>query len=124
MRIGSLVCFLILMLSGCYYDSQEYLFPGINNSCDTSTVTFSGSVQPILNDHCYACHSNTTAASYGGNVKLENYADVVIQADNGNLIGSINHVDGLLPMPQGAAKLDDCTISIIQIWVTAGTPDN
>jgi hypothetical protein len=124
MRVGITVLFFVFLLAGCYYDSKEYLFPEINSTCDTSSITYSGSVRPILGDHCYTCHSNTSAGNFGGNIKLENYADVVIQADNGKLLGTISHQSGYFPMPQGAAKLDDCSISIIRIWIQSGTPDN
>jgi hypothetical protein len=124
MRVGTIVLFLAILFTGCYYDSKEYLFPEINTTCDTSAVTYSGSVQPILGDHCNTCHSNSNAGNFGGNIRLENYADVVIQADNGKLLGAISHQSGYFPMPQGAAKLDDCTISIIRIWIQSGSPDN
>jgi hypothetical protein len=124
MRAGIFVIFFLLLLTGCYYDSKEYLFPVINTTCDTSSVTFSGSVQPILSDHCYACHSNSAASFFGSNIKLENYADVVIQADNGKLVGSISHQGGYFPMPKDAAMLDDCTIATVRIWVQSGSPDN
>jgi hypothetical protein len=123
MRAGSCIIFIIFLFSGCYYDSQEYLFPTINTTCDTSNVTFSGSVQPILNNHCFGCHSNTTFGN-GGNIKLEDYGDVVTHADR--LVGSLLHQSGYSPMPKplGTPKLDDCTISVISIWVTTGTPQN
>ena len=124
MRAGLSSLFLLLLITSCYYDSKEYLFPTINSTCDTTNITFSGSVQPILSDHCYTCHSTSTAGNFGGSIKLENYADVVIQADNGKLLGSVSHASGYFPMPQGAAMLDDCTISVIRIWVQSGSPDN
>jgi hypothetical protein len=114
----------ILAVSTCYYDSEEYLFPQTGNQCDTVNVTYAGSVVPIMQNHCLSCHSNAVAASFGGNIKLEVYADVKIQADNHKLLGAVAHENGYSPMPNGAPKLEDCKISTIRIWVNAGAPNN
>jgi len=120
--------FLILLLcffaTGCYYDSEEYLFPNINITCDTTAVTYSGSVQPVLDQYCYRCHSNANAPVSGNNIALEDYGDVVTCAEDGSLFGSISHESGFSPMPKGGGKLDDCTITIIGTWINAGSPDN
>jgi hypothetical protein len=123
MRVIASIIFITSLFTCCFYDSQEYLFPDIDTACDTANVTFSGSVQPILNDHCYACHSNTTYTA-GNGIKLEDYADVVSQADR--LLGALNHEAGYtaMPDPPGTPKLDNCLITVIDIWVTAGTPEN
>jgi hypothetical protein len=113
----------VFLLSTCYYDSEEYLFPRTDNSCDTTQVTFALSVKPILQNSCYPCHSNSTS-SLGGNIKLEDYADVSFHASNGHLLGTISHSPGFVPMPQGAAKLEECKIIIIQKWIESGFPNN
>jgi hypothetical protein len=114
----------VLIAASCYYDSEEFLYPEINNSCDISNITFSGSVSPILSQYCFSCHSNNTASAYGGNIKLEDYADVKTHAEDGKLLGAIQHSPGYSPMPKGAGKLNDCKISIFQIWIENGVPDN
>jgi len=108
----------------CYYDSEEYLFPTLNSQCDTLNVTFSGSITPILMNKCMACHSNNTAASFGGNIRLEDYADVKARADDQRLYGSIAHEQGYSPMPQGSPRLSDCNIATFRIWIFSGAPNN
>lgn len=116
---------MIFMLAwSCYYDNEEFLYPKLSNSCDTGNVTFSSSVIPVLQQYCYTCHSNSNAASFGGNIKLEDYADVKILADNGQLYGTIAHLQGYSPMPKGGSQLDDCDISIIKSWVDSDSPNN
>ncbi len=116
---------MIFMLAwSCYYDNEEFLYPKLSDSCDTSNVTFSSSVMPVLQQYCYTCHSNSNAASFGGNIRLEDYADVKISAGNGQLYGTIAHLPGYSPMPKGGSKLDDCDISIIKSWIDSGAPDN
>ena len=108
----------------CYYDSEEYLFPTLSTSCDTTNVTFSNQVTSILGNRCLSCHSNSTAAAFGGNIRLEDYADVKARADDQRLLGSINHDPGYSPMPMGSSKLDGCSLSTIRAWINAGAPNN
>lgn len=124
MRVLIFSSFVLLTAWGCYYDSKEYLFPEINTSCDTTQITFTGSVKPILQQYCFSCHSNNTAPSYGGNIKLEDYGDVKLRVDNGSLLGTISHAGGYSPMPKGASKLGDCPVNVVQKWIEAGNPNN
>jgi hypothetical protein len=121
--ISSLVLMLITV-SSCYYDSEEYLYPQTSNQCDTTNVTYANSVVPVLQNYCLSCHSNSTAASFGGNIKLEDYPDVKARADDHRLLGSVAHESGYSPMPSGAPQLDNCKITTIRIWVNAGAPNN
>jgi len=114
------VLFILIVVSECYYDSEEYLYPRF---CDTTNITFAQSVKPILQDHCYFCHSNSTFSN-GGGIRLEDYADVKTKADDGSLLGSITHTTGFSAMPMGTGKLEDCKITFIQTWIGAGSPDN
>jgi uncharacterized membrane protein len=115
---------LLMLAAACYYDNEEYLYPSVQQagSCDTSQVTFSGTISPILQNNCWACHANTTAGSFGNNIKLQDYADVKnhIQA----VAGSINHDGNYSPMPKNGNRLDDCLIRKVEIWMEQGTPDN
>lgn len=110
--------------TGCYYDNAERLYPQVSTGCDLSNVTFSGSVVPILQASCLTCHSNSAAAYSGGGIKLQNYADVQTLANNGKLMGGVNHATGYSAMPLGGGKLTDCEISTLQTWIDAGTLNN
>jgi hypothetical protein len=119
-----LVVLLIGFMAGCYYDSEEYLFPQISTQCDTVNFTFSNAVNPILQNNCLACHGNNSAGAYGGNIKLEKYDDVKARVDDHRLIGSIAHEAGYFPMPMGASKLDNCKITTVKKWADSGAPNN
>lgn len=103
----------------CYYDNVEALYPTLNNSCDTTHVTFSGTIVPILRNNCYSCHSNANA-SFGAGIHLEGYADVV--ANSAKLIVSIKQT-GAKPMPPNG-KLRDCSIIQFDIWIRNGMLNN
>ena len=109
-----------LLLHACYYDSVQELYPN-TEVCDTTNVTFSSDVWPVINTNCTACHSG---AAPSGNIRLSNYDEIVIQANNGNLIGAITHAQGYSRMPKGGNQLPSCDITHIKVWINAGTPDN
>jgi hypothetical protein len=121
---GFLFLFIILLMSSCYYDSKELLYPQTNYNCDTTNVTYSSSVVPVLEQYCLGCHNNTSASSLGGNLKLENYPDVKIRVDDGSLLGAIRQESGYSAMPKGASKIDNCKITIIEKWVESGAANN
>lgn len=122
---GTLLIIFVLSFSRCYYDSEEYLYPSLNTSCDTSgVVTYSGTITNILSQNCYSCHSNSNAAAYGRNVKLENYADVKSRVDDGSLYGSIIHDPKYIPMPYNGGTINSCSILLLKKWIDAQAPNN
>lgn len=94
-----------------------------NAGCDTTNVTFSGVIMPLISFKCEGCHSGSTPQ---GNVALTNYNQVKATVTDGTLLGSIEHISGYKPMPYpaGSYKMPDCEIRSIQIWVENGAPNN
>ena len=118
----ALTLLLLSSLGGCYYDKEEILYPAGN--CDTTNVTYSGTVSGIMNANCNVCHSTASANANGGGIQLDSYTKLKVYVDNGRLMGSINHAGGFSPMPKNATKLNSCDISKIQAWVNKGAPNN
>lgn len=115
-------CIFSIFFVSCYYDNEEALYPALNTSCDTTNVTFSGTIVSLLNNSCYSCHSNSTAASFGNNVRLQNYADVQTRAVS--IAGSIKHTGSYSPMPKNGGQIKTCSIIQFDIWVRIGMPNN
>lgn len=109
----------IVSNSSCYYDKEEILYP--QSACDTATVTYSGSVVPVLLSNCTSCHGGNAPS---GSISLTTYADVKAQADNGKLWGAVSHASGFSPMPKNASKLTACSLAKIKKWIDAGAPNN
>lgn len=111
---------LLAFFYGCYNDNAEDLYPS-TTGCDTSSVTYAGTVKPIMDASCATsgCHQGVSPTGYD----LSTYAGVLAVAQNGELVESIEQT-GSNPMPQGAAKLDDCAIAKIRTWVNNGAPNN
>ena len=110
----------IALLSGCYYDNEEYLY-GDQNACNPVNVSYGAEVAPILETNCLACHSGAGAS---GGIALDTYDQVMVYVDSGQLMCSISHGDGCSPMPQNAAQLLPCSIQTIDQWIGEGSPDN
>ena len=119
-----LLIFLFLWANSCYYDNGETLYPELNSTCDLTSVTFTGSVKPILADNCLMCHSTASAGASGGGVKLENFSDVSIYVSNNKLYGSILQFSGFSPMPKGGNKLGSCALQTIKKWIDNGALNN
>lgn len=116
-----LIFSLITLLSqSCYYDKAYVLSPGVE-PCDTTSFTYAGEVKPILLQYCMDCHSTENQSA---GVILDTYAGTKIIANNGKLLGVINHQSGFPPMPKDSPQLDPCTIRIIELWVEDGALDN
>lgn len=90
-------------------------------SCDTTNVTYSGSVKPILNAYCNGCHAGSVPQ---GDINLTTYNEVKAQVNSGALLGSIEHGSAYSPMPKGGNKLNSCNITLIQKWIDSGALDN
>ena len=110
-----------IILAGCYTDNEEDLYPSTN--CDLTSVTYSLTVKPIMLASCAlsGCHDAATASN---GVNLIDYAGAKAVADNGKLLGTINHSSGFSAMPKNTAKLSQCNLDKIKKWVDAGAPNN
>lgn len=116
------VAIFLMLLGSCYYDSEEALYPSPNSLCDTTNVTFSGKIAPMLANSCLSCHSNATAPGSGNGIRLENYADVQTRASA--IAGSIKQTGSFSPMPKNGGKLKACLITQFDIWVRSGMLNN
>jgi hypothetical protein len=108
-----------LFVNSCYYDNEEALYPSFESACDTTNVTYSVTIQPILQSNCYACHSDANAA-FGGNVHLQSVNDVI---SNASKIQTAIKRTGQFPMPP-AGRLNSCAVQQFDIWIKNGTPAN
>jgi len=117
--ITTIVSIFSFSIASCYYDNEEALYPSIDSACDTTNVTFSGTLVKILSNNCYSCHSDANAG-FGGNIHLESISDV--RTNSAKLIVAIKQT-GAKPMPP-FGKLKDCSITQFEIWIRDGMPAN
>lgn len=110
---------LMTLLGGCYYDVEEELYGLL--PCDTSNVTYSGTIAPMMASQCLGCHAGANASA---NINLDGHANMLIYVNNGSLSGVVNHQAGFSPMPKNTPKMSQCDLDKIRIWIDAGSPDN
>ena len=90
---------------------------GDNSGCNTSNVTYTATIAPIMTSWCNGCHSGTSPSA---GIDLTVRSNVEAQARTGFLIGTITHASGYAPMPPGSQKMDDCSIAQIKAWIDTG----
>lgn len=110
---------LAMVLTSCYYDVAEVLYPPTN--CVTDNMSYATDISPILQTNCYVCHSE---AANNGNVTLEGYANVIHYVNSGQLMGAIKHQAGFSAMPQNSTPLSSCEITKIEQWIVQGAQNN
>lgn len=110
------------LLSSCYYDSEEAVYP-LSANCSVTEVSFLNDITPILEQSCNtpSCHNSADRA---GNVVLDTHADAMVSVENGSLIGSMRFTGNFSPMPIGQPQLDECTLTLIETWIANGAPNN
>ncbi len=121
MKRSLFIALTALLVSSCYRDVEEVLYPSTGN-CETSGVTYANTVAPLLQSNgCVGCHNGPAPS---GNISLDNFNGVKAVALNGKLYGAINHSGGFSPMPQGGPKMSACNISKIKAWIDSGSVNN
>jgi len=116
-RPGLVLLLVLGIFTACYYDSEEKLYPDSTPVCDTTGITFSETILPVLQSNCFSCHGAADYLTNGGGVNLEDMPTLNLYAGEGILLGAISHDTGFSPMPKGRAKLDSCSILKIKIWI-------
>lgn len=110
-----------LLLQSCYYDNEITLYgTGAGSVCDTTTVTYSATIAPIMASNCNSCHN----ASSGNGVITTDYTDLKAIVTNGKLVKSVNWTAGAIQMPLGGQKMPSCTLTKINKWVISGALNN
>jgi hypothetical protein len=112
---------LLLFFTGCYNDNEYDLYPFSATPCDSTNVTYSQTISPIMSANCNVCHSTNLAA---GNVITDTYIGLSAMAANGKLWGGISWASGFNPMPNGGTQLSPCDLGKIKKWINQGYPDN
>jgi len=109
--------FLIFILSAC--ETNQFLIfepVQINNECDTTNVSYSKTVAPLLSQ-CIPCHNKST--NYSG-VVLDGYDNIKTNALNGKLLTSIGKGSSM----NSFLSNGDCDYFKIQAWIRNSTPNN
>ena len=122
-----MICGLLIVFSSCYNDKADKLYvqPTVT-ACDTSGgITFSGTVNPIIQANCGTNNSSCHATGAISGFDYTTYAGIYRNATSGLLLPAIQHTasNGQY-MPLNAPQLSACDIEKIAAWVGEGALDN
>lgn len=110
--------FLAVLLISCRNDH----LPDPAPACDSSSVTYSATIRPLLQQKCFSCHSG---AVLSGGVDLGYYNNVKYYADEGSLWSVTCRNGNYPPMPPDAgSRLDECQLGKLKKWIREGAPNN
>jgi hypothetical protein len=120
------IAVLLLALGSCYNYKYDKLVPA-QTACDTTTVTFSADIAPIIAANCAisgGCHDAAGSLISGHN--YTSYAGVQAVASYDFIVTDINWtpISGHNDMPKNGIKLSACDIDKITRWVNEGAPNN
>jgi len=121
------VTLLTVIVTGCYNDKSDKLYPAPTNvTCDTTTVTYAADVKPIIVANCAVsggCHDAAGKATSGFDYTV--FSDLQGNALDGTLVRDITWATHANQMPKGTgSKLPDCDINKIIRWVNLGALNN
>lgn len=105
---------MILSQNACYYDNEVEQY-GVA-TCDTTNISFSQDVLPVINASCISCHvpgGQQESSPMTNYEEIKNYSDAILERVNG--------IGGIMP-PTG--PISECNQSKIEAWVRAGAPNN
>ena len=110
-----------ILVTSCYYDNEEDLYPNANVPCDSTSVSYKNDVDPILQSKCVNCHN---ANNPGGGYQFDSYSETKKSVDNSRLLGTIQFEAGYSPMPKGGNIMPICELGTFRNWVSEGALNN
>jgi hypothetical protein len=109
----------IFWLGSCSKESADRLAG--TTTCDTTDVSYSKQILPILQDNCYSCHQGSNPPS---GIDLSTFAVLQAHVKNGDLTSAVTHTGSVTPMPYGLPMLPSCEVNTIVAWVDQGALNN
>ena len=108
----------VLWLNGCYYDSEDVLYP-----CNANAVSYAQHIVPILESNCYSCHAGPSPV---GGRPFDTYSLLVttISDPAADFLCRIKWEDGCAKMPPSGSQLEICSITRLEAWIEQGMLNN
>ena len=116
---ASTIAIFLMFFASCYYDNEEALYPTLSNACDTTNVTYSGTIAPVMSSYCTTCHGGSVPS---GGISLTGYSAIQTVASSGLLMNALTG-NGVPVMPL-SGTLPACKLSQFKIWIRNGMLNN
>jgi len=105
----------MLLLIGCSNDSESDLIESID---EETLVSYNATIRTVINNNCVGCHSDPT--QNGAPFPLTNYDQVLVRAENGQLLRAISRQTGEARAMPPSGRLPQATIDLIDRWIQEG----
>ncbi len=112
------ILLMIGSFSGCYYDNEEYLYPG--GTCDTANVGWTSVIAPIVQQKCATPGCHVPGGTGTGDFTQQ--AEVTASVNDGSFRVSV--LGARTMPPNSSAPLSNCELKQVQVWLDAGAPFN
>lgn len=109
-----ILCACSTLISGCYYDVEEELYPQKNN-CDLSDITYSTKIKSIVSQNCALSGCHVTGA------QQPDLSDYNKLSANASRVNAQAVVSKIMP-PSG--PMNSCDIEALKAWIDAGAANN
>jgi mono/diheme cytochrome c family protein len=110
---------------------------GCERRTEADGVSYSADIQPILDDHCSACHTGDGEGLKASGFSTESYATVMKGTRFGSMVEpgdplssslyrlvSGREVHPSIRMPHGERTLPESEIARIEVWIKQGAQDD
>lgn len=119
--LQAVVVGIVLLLGSCAKDKAAKPSDIDCTTVNQAANTYNLQVKTILDNSCASvgCHDALFASS---GVNLATYDGSKAAFQNSDVLCTVKHGQGCLPMPQGAPKLADSLITYLQCWAENNYP--
>ncbi len=114
-----ILIFSLILLFRCSSDNQSDL---IEEQDPGTSITYSSTIQSIINNNCVGCHSNPP--QNGAPFPLTDFDQVFTRANNGQLLRSISRQTGEPRAMPPSGRLPQATIDLVELWIEEGIKEN
>jgi len=107
----STLLFSFIVLTGCYYDKEEQLYPNSGSDCN-ATLTYNNGIKTLIDANCNSCHKP------GGNSPdLTTYA--LVKSNITNI-----EFRAITQKNMPSSGLNSCNYTKLNNWIKAGALEN
>ena len=109
----------ILLIMSCSSDSESDI---IEITDQETPISYNTNIKTIISNNCLGCHSDPT--KNGAPFSLTNYDQVLVRAQNGQLLRSINRQTGESRAMPPSGRLPQATIDLVDQWIQEDFKEN
>lgn len=115
--LNGLLC---TVLSGCRYDTESDLYGDVV-PCDSSLVSYTNDLVPLLEMYCFECHTGPTPS---GDRDFSTYEDLAGVAETNVLLDRISRDENDPEVMPSTGPMTSCEVDRFRSWIEAGYPNN